>query len=74
MRLGLKVPFIPGDVLPILPRQVAWPMMNTPHSAFDLLPSFVATVDASAPSPAAWSDACFTENEVALELTPGDRN
>ena len=71
MELGLKVPFSPRDVLPILPRQVAWPVMNTLHNAVDLLPSFVAAV---APAPAAWGGACFAENEAAIELTPGDRN
>lgn len=72
--LGLKVPFSPGDVLPILPRQVAWPVMNTLRSAVDLLPSFVAAVAPGSPSPAAWSGACFAENEAALDLTPGDHN
>ncbi|RLM84617.1 hypothetical protein C2845_PM04G13740 [Panicum miliaceum] len=74
VELGLKVPFSPRDVLPILPRQVAWPVMNTLHSAVDLLPSFVAAVAPGAPAPAAWGGACFAENEAAIELTPGDRN
>jgi hypothetical protein len=74
LELGLKVPFSPRDVLPILPRQVAWPVMNTLHSAVDLLPSFVAAVAPGAPSPAAWTGACFAVNEAAIELTPGDRN
>ncbi|TKW32997.1 hypothetical protein SEVIR_2G203600v4 [Setaria viridis] len=74
VELGLKVPFSPRDVLPILPRQVAWPVMNTLHSAVDLLPSFVAAVAPGAPAPAAWSGACFAVNEAAIELTPGDRN
>lgn len=72
--VGLKLPFSPGDVLPILPRQVAWPVMNTLHSAVDLLPSFVAAVAPAAPSPAVWNGSCFAVNEAALELTPGDRN
>jgi len=74
VELGLKLPFSPGDVLPVLPRQVAWPVMNTLHSAVDLLPSFVAAVAPGAPAPVAWSGACFAENEAAIELTPGDRN
>ncbi|CAL5074457.1 unnamed protein product [Urochloa decumbens] len=74
MELGMKVPFSPRDVLPLLPRQVAWPVMNTLHSAVDLLPSFVAAVAPGAPAPAAWSGACFAENQAAIELTPGDRN
>jgi hypothetical protein len=48
--------------------------MNTLHSAVDLLPSFVAAVAPGAPSPAAWTGACFAVNEAAIELTPGDRN
>lgn len=72
--LELKVPFSPRDVLPVLPRQVAWPLMNTLHSAVDLLPSYVAAVAPGAPSPAAWGGACFSQNEAAIELTPGDRN
>ncbi|GJN34086.1 hypothetical protein PR202_gb22724 [Eleusine coracana subsp. coracana] len=72
--LQLKVPFSPRDVLPVLPRQVAWPLMNTLHSAVDLLPSYVGAVAPGAPSPAAWSGACFSQNEAAIELTPGDRN
>lgn len=74
MELGFKVPFSPRDVLPILPRQVAWPVMNTLHSAVDLLPSFVAAVAPGAPAKASWGGACFAVNEAAIELTPGDRN
>nr|CAB3456980.1 unnamed protein product [Digitaria exilis] len=74
VELGLKMPFSPRDVLPILPRQVAWPVMNTLHSAVDLLPSFVAAVAPGAPAPASWGGACFAVNEAAIELTPGDRN
>jgi hypothetical protein len=70
--LGLKLPFAPRDVLPVLPRQVAWPLMNTLHSAVDLLPSYVAAVAPGAPSPAAWNGACFAQNEASIELTPGD--
>jgi hypothetical protein len=71
---GLTLPFSPGDVLPILPRQVAWPVMNTLHSAVDLLPSFVAAVAPGDPAPAAWNGSCFAVNEAAIQLTPGDRN
>nr|CAB3453306.1 unnamed protein product [Digitaria exilis] len=74
VELGLKMPFSPRDVLPILPRQVAWPVMNTLHSAVDLLPSFVAAVAPGAPAPASWGGACFAVNEAAIELTPGNRN
>ena len=67
-------PFRARDVLPLLPRRLAWQLMGaTAHSAVDLLPSFVGTV-APGGAPAAWRGACFAENEAAIELTPGDRN
>nr|CAD1825265.1 unnamed protein product [Ananas comosus var. bracteatus] len=71
---GFKVPFRVKDVLPILPRQVSWPMMSTIHSAVDLLPSFVGSVGSDpSGSSLAWKGACFFENEARLELTEGDR-
>ncbi|XP_042409287.1 uncharacterized protein LOC121998421 [Zingiber officinale] len=62
-----KVPFRVGDVLPILPHQISWPVMNNLHSAVDLLPSYVGSVvpDAAA---VGWKGACFFENEARLEF------
>ena len=64
-------PFRARDVLPLLPRRLAWQLMGaTAHSAVDLLPSFVGAV-APGGAPAAWRGACFAENEAVLSLTPG---
>ncbi|KAL6598601.1 hypothetical protein ACP70R_046300 [Stipagrostis hirtigluma subsp. patula] len=63
-------PFRARDLLPLLPRRLAWQLMGaTAHSAVDLLPSFVAAV-APGGAPAAWRGACFEENEAVLSLTP----
>jgi hypothetical protein len=40
----------------------------TPHSAVDLLPSFVAAVAPGGPA-AGWRGACFAENQAVLNLT-----
>ncbi|MQL83100.1 hypothetical protein Taro_015577 [Colocasia esculenta] len=68
----LKVPFRIKDVLPVLPRQVAWPVLDNIHSAIDLLPSFVGSV-APENGTIGWKGACFLENEAHLEFTLGDR-
>jgi hypothetical protein len=57
------------DLLPLLPRRLAWQLMGaTVHSAVDLLPSFVAAVAPGGPA-AAWRGACFAENQAVLSLT-----
>uniref|UniRef100_A0A0A9CT09 Uncharacterized protein n=1 Tax=Arundo donax TaxID=35708 RepID=A0A0A9CT09_ARUDO len=64
-------PFRARDLLPLLPRRLAWRVMGaTAHSAVDLLPSFVAAV-APGGSAVAWRGACFAENEAVLSLNPG---
>jgi uncharacterized membrane protein YgcG len=66
-----SAPFRARDVLPLLPRRLAWQLMGaTAHSAVDLLPSFVGAV-APGGAPASWRGACFAENEAVLSLTPG---
>ncbi|CAL5393934.1 unnamed protein product [Camellia sinensis] len=69
---SLKVPFIVNDVLPALPRQISWPVLNNLHSAVDLLPSFVGSVSPTNGS-IEWKGACFFDNEARLEFTGGDR-
>lgn len=69
---AFKVPFRVNDVLPILPRQVSWPLLSNLHSAVDLLPSFVGSVLPDGGS-VAWKGACFFENEARLEFAEGDR-
>ncbi|XP_065860954.1 uncharacterized protein [Euphorbia lathyris] len=70
---ALKIPFRPKDVLPILPRQISWPVLNNLHSPVDLMPYFVGTV---APNNGSinWKGACFYENEARLDFTEGDRD
>ncbi|XP_010272086.1 PREDICTED: uncharacterized protein LOC104607980 isoform X2 [Nelumbo nucifera] len=67
---ALKVPFRVKDVLPVLPRQVSWPVLNTIHSAVDLLPSFVGSVSPNNAS-TKWKGACFYGNEARFEFTSG---
>lgn len=70
---ALKVPFRVNDVLPILPREVSWPVMNSFHSAVDLLPAFVGSI-APGGELVGWKGACFFENEARLEVSgAGDR-
>ncbi|KAH7515785.1 uncharacterized protein LOC107435277 isoform X2 [Ziziphus jujuba] len=69
---ALKMPFRVNDVLPVLPRQISWPVLNNLHSAVDLLPSFVGSVTPNNGS-IEWKGACFFGNEARLEFTEGDR-
>jgi len=60
---ALKTPFHPRDVLPLLPRQVSWPIMTRLHSAVDILPVFVGA--ASSPADVIeWKGACFYQNKA----------
>ncbi|KAF5461087.1 hypothetical protein F2P56_020910 [Juglans regia] len=62
-----KLPFRPRDVLPLLPRQISWPILNSLHSAVDLLPSFVGA--ASSPNDTLeWKGACFFKNRAWMEF------
>lgn len=70
---ALKVPFRINDVLPVLPHQISWPVLNNFHSAVDLLPSFVGSVTPNNGS-VQWKGACFFDNEARLEFTEGDRD
>lgn len=71
---ALKVPFRINDVLPVLPRQISWPVLNNLHSAVDLLPSFVGSVTPQNNDSIKWKGACFFENSARLEFTDtGDK-
>lgn len=70
---AFKVPFRVKDVLPVLPRQVSWPVLNNLHSAVDLMPAFVGSITPHNGS-VDWKGACFYENEARLEFTGSDRN
>ncbi|KAK1283422.1 hypothetical protein QJS10_CPB21g00918 [Acorus calamus] len=63
----LKPPFKPMDLLPLLPRELSWPILNTLNSAVDLLPSFVGAVS-SPNSSVEWKGACFYENKAWMEF------
>ncbi|KAL5974271.1 hypothetical protein ACLOJK_030935 [Asimina triloba] len=65
---ALKVPFRAKDILPVLPHQLSWPLLNNLHGAVDLLPSFVAAVSPSTES-VDWNGTCFHGNEARLEFT-----
>lgn len=64
---GLKVPFRPKDILPALPRQVAWPVLNSLHNDVDLLPLFVGAPGVNVS--AEWKGACFYKNDAWMEFT-----
>lgn len=68
---SFKLPFAVNDVLPVLPRQVSWPVMNSFGKAVDLLPSFVGTVSPSNGS-VRWTGSCFDGNEARMDFTEGD--
>ncbi|KAK4258312.1 hypothetical protein QN277_007771 [Acacia crassicarpa] len=62
-----KSPFQPHDLLPLLPRQFSWPILNSFNSAVDLLPTFVGV--ASSPNDSMeWKGACFYNNTAWLEF------
>ncbi|PWA97055.1 hypothetical protein CTI12_AA033010 [Artemisia annua] len=68
---SFKLPFQVNDVLPVLPRQISWPVINTFGRAVDLLPSFVGTISPTNGS-VVWNGACFGGNEARMEFTEGD--
>lgn len=69
---ALSVPFRVKDVLPVLPRQISWPVLNNLHSPVNLLPSFVGSVSLNG-SAIEWKGACFYANEARLEITNDSR-
>ncbi|KAF8378338.1 hypothetical protein HHK36_029677 [Tetracentron sinense] len=68
---AFKVPFRVKDVLPVLPRQISWPVLNNLHSAVDLLPTFVGSVTPNNGS-IEWKGSCFFGNQALLEFTGGE--
>ncbi|KAL3733550.1 hypothetical protein ACJRO7_022987 [Eucalyptus globulus] len=62
-----NLPFHPEDVLPLLPRQLSWPILNALRRPVDLLPTFVGAASPSNGS-LAWKGACFYENTAWLEF------
>ncbi|CAN1311154.1 hypothetical protein LINPERPRIM_LOCUS28312 [Linum perenne] len=70
---AIKVPFRVNDVLPVLPRQVSWPVLNNLHSAVDLMPYYVGSVSPNNGT-IQWKGTCFHENEARINFTQGDRD
>lgn len=64
---SLKSPFHPRDLLPHLPRQVSWPLLNSLYGAADLLPTFIGTASPDNDT-VQWKGACFYENSAWLEF------
>ncbi|KAL8226482.1 hypothetical protein R6Q57_016314 [Mikania cordata] len=65
---ALKAPIFPQDLLPLLPRQISWPILSSLRSATDILPTFVGAVSVSNESDVNWKGSCFYENTAWLEL------
>lgn len=63
----LKTPFHPRDLLPLLPRELSWPILNSLHSVVDLLPTFVGAVS-STNNISEWKGACFYDNQAWMEF------
>ncbi|KAJ8754674.1 hypothetical protein K2173_010765 [Erythroxylum novogranatense] len=64
---AVDLPLHPEDLLPLLPRQASWPILNYLDSAVDLLPKFVGAT-ASENDTIDWKGACFYENEAWFEF------
>lgn len=64
---SLKPPLHPRDLLPLLPKQVSWPILNSLYGAADLLPTFIGTASPGNDD-VKWKGACFYENTAYLEF------
>ncbi|AET00448.1 hypothetical protein MtrunA17_Chr5g0443721 [Medicago truncatula] len=62
-----KSPFHPRDLLPLMPKQISWPIINSLHSAVDILPVFVAAASSPNNTPE-WKGACFYKNQAWMEF------
>ncbi|KMZ71216.1 unknownprotein [Zostera marina] len=67
---ALKMPFKVKDILPVLPQEVSWMMLNNMHSAVDLLPAFVGSIVPGNGS-VEWKGACFEQNRAEIQFTDG---
>ncbi|XP_065862354.1 uncharacterized protein [Euphorbia lathyris] len=64
---AVEVPFHPQDLLPLLPKEVAWPILNYLNSPLDILPTFVGTASPGNEA-VEWKGACFYENTAWMEF------
>ncbi|KAL5730817.1 hypothetical protein ACHQM5_003608 [Ranunculus cassubicifolius] len=65
---AIKTPFHPRDLLPLLPRQLSWPILNSLNSAIDLLPTFVGSASPKNDTSLGWKGACFYETTAWIEF------
>ncbi|KAK9724329.1 hypothetical protein RND81_05G064600 [Saponaria officinalis] len=65
-----KTPIKLRDVLPILPKQISWPILRTINSAVDLSPTFVGAASSAdaVNNSLVWKGACFYSNTAWLEF------
>ncbi|KFK29208.1 hypothetical protein AALP_AA7G103200 [Arabis alpina] len=66
--LAVNLPFHPRDLLPLLPRQVSWPLLNSLNSAVDLLPTYIGAASLKNDAAVEWKGACFYQNKAWLEF------
>ncbi|KAK2431614.1 inositol-1,4,5-trisphosphate 5-phosphatase [Trifolium repens] len=64
---SMKSPFHPRDLLPLLPKKISWPILNSLHSAVDILPVFVGAASSPNNTPE-WKGACFYKNQAWMEF------
>ncbi|OVA07822.1 hypothetical protein BVC80_8645g17 [Macleaya cordata] len=62
-----KTPFHPRDFLPLLPKKVSWPVLNSLNGAVDLLPTFVGAASSSNDT-LEWKGACFYKTTAWMEF------
>ncbi|KAG6482164.1 uncharacterized protein LOC122016030 [Zingiber officinale] len=62
-----KAPFRPSDLIPVLPRKAAWPLLRSLRSAADLLPAFVGAAS-DEKGALEWKGACFYNNTAWMEF------
>lgn len=68
MVVPLKTPFHATDILPLLPKELSWPILKSLNRAVDLLPTFVGAASSSPNNSLDWKGACFYENTAWLEF------
>lgn len=62
-----RISLLVVDLLPLLPRQVSWPLLRSLHGAADLLPTFVGSPSLSN-THVEWKGACFYQNSAWMEF------
>ncbi|XP_047317601.1 uncharacterized protein LOC124921045 [Impatiens glandulifera] len=65
---ALKSPFHARDILPLLPRQISWPILKSIGSPVDLLPAFVGSASATYNTSLYWKGTCFDKNKAWIEF------